>query len=269
MAKQPVISPKRKRRLPLWLKIVVGLFVVAGIMVCGSLAVVAFDPGFAAQNIDNLRDVVGDEAVAQLEQVVLTVQDDVQQLEYQLGLVKPSSPWANATPISTVQPNNTAVAALASDTSSPMPPTLTNTITSTWTQSPVPTTLAQVSLAPTDAATVIPATITRTPSYTPPSTLVSAAPTNTRTRPSLPDNIPSPTKTLSYNSLLSTEDVAAPTGTNTPFSTSLPTTVATVVTSEPTQFPPTTTVASTFTSPPIIVTTVAVSLPAAISATNT
>ncbi len=61
---------------------------------CGGLALITFWPDVAAQNIDRLRDVIGDESVAQLEAAVLSVQDSVQQFEYQVGLRQPAAPWA-------------------------------------------------------------------------------------------------------------------------------------------------------------------------------
>jgi Phosphodiester glycosidase/PKD domain len=87
---------KPRRRFSRWLKIVCGLGVAGLFVVCGSLAMVTFWPNVAAQNIDRLRDIIGDEAVAQLETVVLSIQDRIQQFEYQVGLVQPAAPWADS-----------------------------------------------------------------------------------------------------------------------------------------------------------------------------
>src|SRR5712692_5110982 len=89
---------KRTRRRPLWFKIVVGLCVLILVLVGSSLAIITFWPDVAAKNIDRLRDVIGDAPVAQLEAVTLSIQDRVQQLQYQAGLAQPSVPWAVASP---------------------------------------------------------------------------------------------------------------------------------------------------------------------------
>lgn len=80
-----------------WLKVVLGVCVVGVVLACVSLAIISFWPDVAAQNIDRLRDVIGDAPVAQLEETVLNVQDHVQQIEFQMGVLKPAAPWANAT----------------------------------------------------------------------------------------------------------------------------------------------------------------------------
>src|SRR5258706_15125445 len=87
---------KPRRRLPRWLKIVGGIGALGLFVVCSSLAMITFWPDVAAQNIDRLRDIIGDEAVAQLETVVLSIQDRIQQFEYQVGLVQPAAPWADS-----------------------------------------------------------------------------------------------------------------------------------------------------------------------------
>ncbi len=85
---------KSTRRLPLWLKIVLGIGALALIVVIGGLVFINVWPDVAAQNIDRLRDIIGDAPVAQLEAAILSIQDRTQQLEYQVGLVKPAAPWA-------------------------------------------------------------------------------------------------------------------------------------------------------------------------------
>ena len=91
------------RRLPLWLKIVRGICLVVLFALCLCVAIIIFWPEVAAQNIDRLRDVIGDAPVAQLETAMLSVQDWVQNVEYQLGLRKPAAPWGGspANPVAT------------------------------------------------------------------------------------------------------------------------------------------------------------------------
>lgn len=84
--------PRRHRR-PL-AAILAGLLA----LIAGGAAVLIFWPGAAAQNIDHLRDIIGDRPVAQLEEAVLGIQDRAQQLAYQAGLVKPAAPWTETPP---------------------------------------------------------------------------------------------------------------------------------------------------------------------------
>jgi hypothetical protein len=49
-----------------------------------------------AQGADLLRGILGDEAVARLEMVLFSAQDHVQQIQYDLGMLKPAAPWQNA-----------------------------------------------------------------------------------------------------------------------------------------------------------------------------
>lgn len=83
------------RRAAQWPKLICALALA---VVGGGLAIIRFWPGAAAQNIDRLRDVIGDAPVAQLEAAFFNLQDHTQQLEYQAGLVKPVAPWSSPTP---------------------------------------------------------------------------------------------------------------------------------------------------------------------------
>src|SRR5262249_48310789 len=100
---------KPKRRFPRWLKVGLGICIVVLVVVGIGMAIVIFRPDVAAQNIDRLRDVLGDAPVAQLESEALSIQDQVKQWEYQLGLIKPAARWSvsySATAVS--QPSPTA-----------------------------------------------------------------------------------------------------------------------------------------------------------------
>src|SRR5260370_32638129 len=79
--------PRRGRLLAL---AAVGLLVLALASGCAAVTVV---PSAGAQAAEWLRSIIGDEAVAQLENVVYQIQDEVQQVAYAVGIGRPSSPW--------------------------------------------------------------------------------------------------------------------------------------------------------------------------------
>jgi Phosphodiester glycosidase len=94
---------KPTHRLKRWLKIVRAIGVVIVAVLCLTVGIVIFYPEAAAQNIDRLRDIIGDAPVAQLETMVLSIQDQVQNVEYQLGLRKPAAPWEAPDPQSATE----------------------------------------------------------------------------------------------------------------------------------------------------------------------
>ena len=70
-----------------------GLIVLA-LAVCGGFCLtVTFKPSIAAKGADILRGVIGDSAVAWLEEAVFQIQDSFLQLEYRLG-AEPVAPWS-------------------------------------------------------------------------------------------------------------------------------------------------------------------------------
>ncbi len=75
------------------------------------LSTTAF-PGFGAQGADFLRNIIGDQATAQLEMFIFQVQDSVHQVEYSLGLQKASAPWQAAAAIPSTVPSATAAPTL-------------------------------------------------------------------------------------------------------------------------------------------------------------
>lgn len=66
----------------------------------GAVYVVGQNPVVAAQVADMLRQTIGNEAVANLETTMFTIQDNVRQLEYQVTGKKAASPWS-LTPVPT------------------------------------------------------------------------------------------------------------------------------------------------------------------------
>jgi hypothetical protein len=62
----------------------------------GVFLILSYWPSVGAHGADLLRGILGDEAVARLEMVLFSAQDKLQQVEFDLGMVKPSAPWQNA-----------------------------------------------------------------------------------------------------------------------------------------------------------------------------
>ncbi len=125
---------KTNRRLRRWLKLGLGFSLVILTVICLGLAIIVFRPDVAAQNIDRLRDILGDATVAQLESAALTIQDQARQWEYQVGLLKPAAPWtasysatvssqATPTPIPALKQNLVATTRFDSMLGTPLPVT--------------------------------------------------------------------------------------------------------------------------------------------------
>ena len=183
----PVAEPKRKaRRLPRLLRLlraVVLLLVVSFVLL---VAIVTLFPDFAAQNVDRLRNLIGDQAVADLETIVLNAQDSAQQLVYQLGLAQPAAPFAPASP-----PPVIAMLPETAPTLTHQQPTLPLTATPSRTATAVRSKTSAVTAIIITAITRSPAgvqviTATRTPSATvtaiaPPVTMtLTVSPVDTR-----------------------------------------------------------------------------------------
>lgn len=128
---------KPTRRLPRWLKIVLGINALGLAMCSCSLAFITFWPDVAAQNIDRLRDIIGDVPVAQLEDAILSLQDHIQQLKYQVAPVQPAAPWADSRPSPAMkQPTLTKPTNTPSDTPTIIPTKPTSPPTETFTPLP-------------------------------------------------------------------------------------------------------------------------------------
>jgi len=98
---------------------------VIGVMSLGGAAyVVSQNPAVAAQVADVLRKTIGNEAVANLETMMFTLQDNVRQLEYQVTGKKAASPWS-LTPVPTQVVEVTPT--LPAATANPSQPQLTPT----------------------------------------------------------------------------------------------------------------------------------------------
>jgi hypothetical protein len=117
-------------------------------------------PGLGASVARPLRNVIGNERVAQLETVLFTVQDVFQQGSYGLGLAEPEAPWVvevtstppaptrpapTITPSSTPKPTATNDLALPTSAAILLSPTPTNTPTPTANPTAVPWTLPALS----------------------------------------------------------------------------------------------------------------------------
>ncbi len=179
-----------------WLKVVLGIGVLVIVTFCSGLAMITLWPNVAAQNIDRLRDVIGDEPVAQLEELVLNVQDQVQQLEYQFGLLHPAAPWADA------QIGGTAFPDSPSDLSTVDPTTLADAASDVAAVAPTSTVSAPsvpVLPSPTTPNRVLPTAVAQLPTAT----------TSIRSTPS--DAAASPNPTIAPTLTPKALSVSAPT----------------------------------------------------------
>lgn len=84
-----------------------GIIIIASlllIVVIGISAVRIF-PGVGAQGAEILRGILGDQAVAMLENITFKIDDQVKSLEYRFGLAKSQTPWVvNQVPANTPLP---------------------------------------------------------------------------------------------------------------------------------------------------------------------
>ena len=85
------------------------------------MLVLAMSPAVGAYGADYLRRIVGNQVVVALETTLFKLEDNVRNLEYQLGLAPASSPWT-LSPTSTPKPSSTPVPyALENPTKTPSP----------------------------------------------------------------------------------------------------------------------------------------------------
>jgi len=125
-------------RLRLFLVILLGLL-LTGILILATV------PGLGAKGANFLRPLIGNEGVAALETVYFTAQDTFRKWQYDAGLAEPETPWE--------------VAPVLSPTSSPIPPTPTQTL------APTPV-VANAAAHPMPSPTPSQPTVTPSPSPT-------------------------------------------------------------------------------------------------------
>jgi hypothetical protein len=114
---------KRRRFCAVW----IGAIPLA---LLGIFLILTYWPSVGAQGADLLRGLLGDETVARLEMVLFSAQDKVQLIQYNLGLLKPASPWQN--------PGSPQEAIQVAPTSPPVPnPTPVQTPTVTKSSQPL------------------------------------------------------------------------------------------------------------------------------------
>lgn len=97
--------------------------------------IVSSNPQTGAQGADWLRSVLGNKPVAELEAVVFTIQDKLNQLKFRVVQSTPSAPWAVSTPGS--QPSN--LAAIMTPPASGSAPTEQAKLATQSEQGPIPT----------------------------------------------------------------------------------------------------------------------------------
>ncbi|MDD5370997.1 MAG: hypothetical protein PHQ40_18105, partial [Anaerolineaceae bacterium] len=90
-----------------WRKLILGLLAAA---ICLGVLFVELSrayPMLGAKGADELRKILGDPAVAQMEAVMFKVDDTVKSIEFRLGLAKSDSPWTTSAQASlaTTPPN--------------------------------------------------------------------------------------------------------------------------------------------------------------------
>jgi hypothetical protein len=88
---------KKKLYLHLILVTVVVIYIVYFVGAGGYIAFIKY-PSIGTQGADELRKVIGDDAVARLESVVFWAQDDLKRLRYNAG-IHPQAPWSAALPV--------------------------------------------------------------------------------------------------------------------------------------------------------------------------
>ncbi len=99
-----------------------GIFSFGAIAVLGLYVAISVRPSIGAHGADLLRGIIGNEAVTWLETVAFQSRDAIRQREYQLGLIRPASPWqAPAGQSSGVAPTSILTSTLPGKTAAPTP----------------------------------------------------------------------------------------------------------------------------------------------------
>jgi hypothetical protein len=141
-----------------------GLIIVSLIAIL-SIALLTLWPGLGAKAARPLRQVIGNQRVAQLETILFTVQDAVHQGSYSLGLSEPQAPWQIAAPINPLSTPTRSIQTPQTPTRPLATPTPTATTqgapplpTETQPASPTPSTTASPTPIPWTLPAVPPAT---------------------------------------------------------------------------------------------------------------
>jgi hypothetical protein len=91
----------RRRRWVIFLRAFLASFVasilLSGLGMLSTMVLITASPSIGAQGADRLRSLAGNALVAELEEIVLTLQDASQQLLYRAGVDTPVAPWGEPT----------------------------------------------------------------------------------------------------------------------------------------------------------------------------
>jgi hypothetical protein len=99
------------------LRVLAGTVILLFFLVLAVYAATNIWPNIGAGAVDLARGVVGDRLVSQVENVVLSSEDKLKQIQYSLMKTTPSAPWQN----STLAPATPAIAPLSSNKPAPTP----------------------------------------------------------------------------------------------------------------------------------------------------
>ena len=125
---------KNKKKLFL---IIIGSFILVGII---GFAVLSQFPHLGAQLASPMRQLIGNERVAQLETIVFSAQDSLKQAQYNTGLAEAEAPWQVAELPTVAAVANTPIPPTSTPEPSPQPSAVSNQPTPISTQSsPLPT----------------------------------------------------------------------------------------------------------------------------------
>jgi len=148
--------------------LLVSVVTVVAILGAGIYGAANVWPSFGARNVDTLRALIGDPAVARLETVMFQSADGIQQAKYRLGLNRPAAPWG-VTPVGRTHLRSIRQGRLA---------ILASLIASTPAHTEVaPPVATALSAASTTAPTEVPPTVTAMPTSTPTLTPTPTPPT--------------------------------------------------------------------------------------------
>ena len=104
---------KSRKTLSRRLLLALGILVAIGVLLVGiSYAAINIWPNLGARTVDAARFVFGDQFVAEVENLVLSAQDQLKQTKYRVTKAQPIAPWQSAGPETVTQQNAPAPASL-------------------------------------------------------------------------------------------------------------------------------------------------------------